>query len=476
MSLRYVAVMCRWLVALALAVTACSSVVIPADDDDGPRGGAHGGGPSAGGSGAMSVGGRPVEGGGGSVPVPREIEIATVVPGWLQASELLVSVSSVDGALRQTFRGSELPQQVEVVDGDLVSYLFRSGDTSSEQGTPEQIEYVDSYRVRPSVTRIESLARPWEGHVFCDQAEPMELTVNVPALAGATSVFAQAGTGHFASLSNLPGSMVISVDPCVGQGPFHVLVLARSGADALSYELIEDVPFTPGGTLTVDAQVSQTATTTLTVEVVGAEGAASAGGHASWLGDDVFGHEGPWASMLTPSIPGLELPSFVPDGPFVYSVDIISPPHGFPSLFAQGSWGRDGGICTWSDFHRRGESAESFTFDALALAAPIPIADGIWDLEVGGERGTEWRVTHRKLDGNVSWSVVDDPTLPVLPIAFPLIPEELLPVGVVLPEAPFDVVRARHSRVRDSSYQELLASSAIVPELTEESRSAGPCP
>ncbi len=464
---------------LALALTSSGLLVACGDDVDNPQGG---GGSGAGGEGAQTSGGADVGGGGGtggsggSGPTTHDVEIDIEVPGWLDAGEALVVLSSVTGEVKQTFRGSDLPAVVSATDGDLVSYLYRSGDMSSNPGTPDEIQYIDSSRIRPAVTHVSSLARPYANHVDCTIATPMQVTVNVPDIPGASAVSVDSPFNPLQFVQNLPGSVVLSVHPCEGIDMFDVMLVARDESGGLvSYERLQDIVFDAGGSISLDASVSDTATSPLQIDVVGADGAAHASGQAIWLGGDPV-------SIAEGIVTGQSLIEWLepfsqdwapPPASFSFAPELFDLAGGHPTASVSVRFQDADAPCVVSDLTRRGASDTPIDFDVTALAIPVQDIDGSWSLGSGGV-GHLLRLQARYDAGNIEWSVEDDPLEEPLPVVFPSIEEAQLPAGVVVPPGPFAPILATHV-VGEGSYAEVVARPLPTGDFTTQSVIVGGC-
>lgn len=448
---------------------ACSATV------DDPQGG---GGAGAGGGGANAPDGGSDAGGAGSggSPTMHDVELDIDVPAWLDANEALVVLSSVTGDVKATFRGSELPAVVSATDGDLVSYVYRSGDLSSQPGTPEEIEYVDSLRIRPEVKRVARLARPYLNHVDCVLASPMQVTVDLPEIPGASAVSVDSPFDPIQYVSTLPGSVTLSVGPCAGTDMFDIMVVARDDTGALvSYERLRDIVFDPGGAITLDASVSDTDTRPLQIDVVNADGAAHASGTAIWLG-------GPARAYSDGTVTGQSLVEWLepfdadwtpPITSFSFAPALFDLEGGNPIAAVTVRFEDADAPCVSSSIIRRGSIDTPIDFDARGLGLPEQDASGAWAIGPGGV-GHVLTLHQRYPDGNVEWRVADDPLSEPLPVVFPSIDVSQLPEGVVVPPGPFEPSDATHS-AGYGSFAEIVADAMPPDTFTTRSVRVGSC-
>ncbi|NUP09930.1 MAG: hypothetical protein HOW73_28110 [Polyangiaceae bacterium] len=406
-----------------LALAAGCAVVIEDPLEEGGAGGGIAGGNATGGqtnSAGGEANGAGGEGGqGGSEPVPRKIEVEFAIdPAFLDGA--FIVVSAVDGAFKSYVPAADSPTFVEVVDGDLVSFF--DGDNGSSP-------LIESYRVTPEVDRISNAAEGLGFFPGCEPIEPMQLTVSVPSVPGATSyrVYLEPGSSKQSS-----EPFEASFEVTCASGPLNVFATALFGSEIVAYEMVEDVPLQPGGSAHVELELSETARTTMTINVGDVDGADEVAASAHWNG-----------LYFGTVMQSLEGQSFAPpEGPFTFAPAIISPPGGYPVVMASGTYPKVNGACRTSGFSHLGFTDETLTFDVGALAEPRPTDRHSWsfvdDGEIGDSLWQSWT-----FDFDVRWLVHEDPARPPLPSVFPQLPDDL-PPELVRPQGTQELYSVGH--------------------------------
>lgn len=364
----------RWAYAGVLAVVcaACSANVQPED------GGSSAGGNGAGGGGA----------GGGPPPEPRMLEVAI---GQVEDTRRLL-VNDRAGALKESRPLQGSPFQVEVVDGDLVSVL----DGSSLQ----------SYRVTPELTRLGPYAEA-EG---CPDVEPMTVTVVFPVVDNAVE-YTAISDGNAQVNRFEAGSSVMDVRAC--DGSFDIVAYAKDDSRIIRHELLRDLPFAPGGQMTLELVLASDDRQTQSVLVHG-EGLEVLFGHVEWSRHPnlFFGYEPLLMEVAGPRYVFEASPIFVGEGFGQINT-------GFYSRFA-----REEEWCDAQSLARTRDAADTFSYSPGRLAAPRPAGTKSWRFANDGERGDI--VSHIWVLGSgATWQVHEDP--------------QRAPVEAVFPELPSDV-------------------------------------
>ncbi|NUP09929.1 MAG: hypothetical protein HOW73_28105 [Polyangiaceae bacterium] len=438
-----------------LALTAGCAVVVEDPLEEGGAGGGFAGGDAVGGQNtgaggeATGAGGEGGQGGGG--PVPRNIEVEYAIdPAY--ADSAFIVVSAVDGAFKSYVSAADSPTLVEVVDGDLVSY-FDSGIVDAPS--------IESYRVTAEVDRISNVFGLPMYLQACEPIEPMQLTVSVPSVPGATSyrVYVEPGQSK-----QSPEPFEASFEVSCASGPINVFATALSAGGIVAYEMVEDVPVQPGGAAHVQLELSETERKTVTVEVGAVEGTDEVTAGAHWIGFD-FGTISPTAQAQ----------SFAPPaGPFTFAPSLISPPAGYPVIVAHGTYPKGNGACRESGFAHFG-FAETLTFDVGGLADPRPADGHSWSFADDGEIGDSLRQSWT-FDSDVRWVMHEDPARPPLPSVFPQLPEDL-PSEIVRPQGVqrLDLVRHEAWDQLDGYADTLRGELGDYADWTERYRNFSPC-
>ncbi|NUP06298.1 MAG: hypothetical protein HOW73_09595 [Polyangiaceae bacterium] len=369
--------------------------------------GRGGGGEAAsdgGSGGSPSVGGDPSSSGGngGGVVVPRTIEIDFKGPESLSRARVRAFVNDATGALKQSLFGTDLPADVEVDDGDMVTFF---GD-----GEP----VLRSYRVTPEVFRIvesydSDLEQPCE-------TQPMDITVTFPEVPGAL---------YYSAITNTPadvwqtdaGEGVLHVEICADT--FDLLAFAHDGDAIIGFELLEDIPFKPGSSESIPVSLSDTTRRPVSVELEDLDGLEQVYANAEW-------QELPW---MFPHETVNEMTLSAPPGSVSYAPETISPSPGFggPHVVVTSGYPSVDGVCDRQGFVRYGNKGETVTVSPTRLAGTRSAGMNSWEFSTDGEHGD---VVWQSWDysgglGELVWLVWEDAQRP--------------PMAAVRPELPGDV-------------------------------------
>lgn len=440
------------------------------DDPGGPGGSGSDGAGGAGVGGAALLGGG---GAGGGAPLePRSISIAYRSYGTRDPDTLMVLINHVDGSLVTTLKGSELPAQATVVDGDTVTYVYRSGSSLDA----ELNQQIQSYRVTPGVDGFDIPTWLWWDVASTPScvSEKMHVTIHLPTIAGATHARAWFENGAPLTLDALPGDLVGDVTTCGLEGttaPVLVTLSAANGA-LVAFEMIEDVLFEPGTSVELSPSLASSPRAAIQFEVDSTEPVLDAWGDGFWAGDsDPFAGE-PFLFILNEPLAQVALGPL----PLMFTATPPELPHGQPMGLVTLGFVPDAGACyREAQIARQGISAANVVFHADALAEPIEDATGY---HLGaGERG-DWvyRVTH---SGATVWSSYEDPAAEPFPLVPPTLPDTL-PLGFVRPTEAFVPVFLGHEEDDTvSGYADRFGtfrSSSLPSTWRRRSRSYYDCP
>lgn len=443
---------------LALGLV-CFAVVGCNDDTDPSSGGAAAGGAAAGG-GATGAGDT-----GGAAAEPRTIELALRNRTYADDNDVMVLVNHVDGTLVESHLGGELPIDVTVVDGDLVSYAYVSH-------AAEYTEIINSYRVAPGVQRIEAAVATLPTFPTCN-AGTMQLTVHVPAVPGGISAAVQSSDGRFAQAMSLPADLTVEVTPCSPINTYAALVTVRGAVGFEAFELFQDLPFQDGGTLELTPTFATEPRAPLTFEVDQLDGATEAWGDAAWYGD--YSYEDPDPQFLfTPNERDLDQ-TFTGDASFTYAPAPMDLPHGFQIGRLLIDFPADASSCRrGAALVRRGATSEVIPFHVTELAEPLGDMTS-WSL---GDGAIGDVATRSARNDTTSWTLHEDPTQSFPLVVFPVFPETPPPGFLGAPTVPTEIVGFSHDDTdAAASYAELVAQSATPKSQTQRSRSRGlTCP
>ncbi|NUP11777.1 MAG: hypothetical protein HOW73_37495 [Polyangiaceae bacterium] len=269
----------------ALALCGCTSdIVVPPGGGGGEGQGAvasTGGAPVANGGGGQggdgANGGIGADGGsGGEGGSQRTVLVDVDMPAGFDADEVVILVSAPDGTVTSSWKGGELPVDAPANNGDLVSYLYRSGTWS----------YAQSFRVTPSVSEVETT--PWLRRFgpACETQPPMTISFTIPEVDGALDYrVATAGATFLPMSAPSPGTQQATIRACVGESTFDLLLVVREYAntEVIAFARVDDIPYAPGTTAEIPLELS-TARELVDV-VVDAEPGTDFKASAIWNGD-----------------------------------------------------------------------------------------------------------------------------------------------------------------------------------------------
>lgn len=387
-----------WL-GVVLFCLGCGADVRETDETGGGGEGVVTGGSGSEGGGAPA-GGAP-EGGapeGGAPALPRMIDVDVLGPS---DTVLQAFVNDVTGALKQTLSGADLPVQVEVVDGDLVSFLR---ETSAGL-------LLQSYRITPDVFRVrEQVGVPY---VSCDR-EPMQVTVTFPPMQNASDYWAM--TDNYDAASSMkPGQKVISVESC--DDTFDLIAYARDSSAILGYELLRDLPFTPGGTMAIPLTLSSTTRRNVSIQVGDLDGAESFWGYADWRRQpSMLPHE---------SVNNVHVEQ--PTGTLLFAPDPIAPAPGYghPIVMASTRWPSNDGICEERQIVRVGDTEDLLTFSPKLLASVTAIGSHDWTFGPGARGDIVWQTRKFGASDTHTWLIHEDGNASPAPVVVPELPSEI---------------------------------------------------
>lgn len=403
------------------------------------------------GGGTAATGG---SGTGGGAPLePRSVEVAVRNHAFASLDDVMVLVNHVDGSLAASFLGSELPTDVTVVDGDLVSYVYvTAGD---------YFEHVDSYRVAPGVQRIEALVTTEATFPTCN-AQTMDLTVHIPALPGGVSAAVQSSTGHFAQTTTaLPADVTVPVTSCQPLTTFSALVTVRGAVGFEAFELQEDLPFQAGGALELTPTFATEPRSPLTFVVDQLDGATQSWGDAAWYGDH---------SILDPNLNYLFTPNerdldqtYTGAAPFTYAPSPMDLPHGYQVGRVEVELAPDATSCQrGATIVRIGATTGPIPFHVLELAEPSGDRTS-WSLGEGAIGDNAERVAR---NDTTYWILHEDPTQPIPAVVFPTFPG--VPPGfLAVPTEPTEIVSFGHDDTdATATYADVVAQGTPLPAFT----------
>jgi hypothetical protein len=387
--------------------------------------------------------------GGGVVEGPHVIEIAlrSVDPrGDLSGS--LVLVNTVEGGLRHVLHGEDLPAEIEVVDGDLVTFTDLADPGSSLS--------FDSYRVTPDVRRIERTAyiypRP--------DGDPMQVTIDVPEVEGATHYVLDRESAP--RVSDLPAGPYTFEQAGGYTDPQYGMVRAEGPSGTLAHAVFE-LPFQPGQAVTVTPEM-RADRVTFDIDVTSLDGAESVEAHAFW-----------WLGALTDDVSQDET---LDDPPSTWSFagSVIAPDvEGGRKLQVRARFPDIDGLCARAAFSHEGPGDERFTFDAAALRQPLFDGD-LFTLDGPGDFGQYLARSqeYEGIDGEGYWTVHEDPARPPLPLVFPELPADV-PAHLVPELESIRATSIAHADAGLDSYAAYVARPAVSFPRTTKVRALGGC-
>ena len=431
------------------AANGCSDVQV-VDDDTGAT--------SIGGAGAtssdVSSSNAGAAGGGGAEPLPRMITLEYRGNGGSPLDDGRVLVSDADGTLRDVLLPSELPADVLVSDGQLVSFLRRDGIVGQMSAHPLRI---DSFRVTPSVTtKIVGGVAPWGP--TCD-VEPMTVTVDFADVdypwtgSPMYEIFANDDPG-----THDGGEVPVEFEVAVCDGTtFDLLATARGNGQTLGHELFEGLAFVPGGELQLSTTTSSIERASLDLTIEGLEGAKHLSCYANWQ------HHPIWLS--TEGALAFQVPA--PPPQVVWTATPIVPGgsgYGETSLYCTVSFTESaeapcaGGSSVLVLEPAPGTSQTIDLDHGLARPEVVGAADWIF-VEPGDIGDVVWVSRLFGGEGDPLWYLQEDPAFPMAPPGSLELPSDL-PDELVPPANPLTLLGVGHRDFEDiSSYGERLAGA-----------------
>lgn len=293
-------------------------------------------------------------------PSPHSVEIDLEGGAAKYEEDILVLLSHEDGALVASWKGTELPVNVDALDGDLVSYVSHQS--------------IFSYRVESGVDRVKKTT------FEAGKAAPpgcllktMHLDVNVPALPGATQAKVVTTASGYGTTTTFPA--VVPVDASTCESTVRVLVTVEGPNGWIAFER-QTLPLVPDASVTLQPTFPSPRKK-LTIDVTGAEAALESSAYAVVVDED-FGYlEEPGNANFFLDVP--------PEWSFV---DL---PTGTPTFGGVVQLPPPEGACS-SDFGllRVGASDTPLPFHVAELGAPTEDGD-TWNVD--GPPGRECSVS-----------------------------------------------------------------------------------
>ncbi|NUP05175.1 MAG: hypothetical protein HOW73_03840 [Polyangiaceae bacterium] len=406
---------------IALLATGCAAEVIVVDDDAaGGNGGntpvtTSGGGNDGGGGGREvtssggdgGAGGHDVtsSGGGGSEPETRFVEVDLETRGLTPTNAWVVLVNAATGELKQTLTFNDLPAQVEVVDGDLVSFYERREEERS----------LASYVVGPDVTRIAEVGATPE--LAGCASRSMQVRVVFPAIEGATDYFATTDKfGHSYAQSG-PGEHVMEIESC--GDTFDFFAYARNGSRIIGHELLRNLPFTPGAAMTIPLSLANDARSETAVSVHDVDGLEYVNVVADWRRmPAMFPYENSTAFFVEDPV-GTQVFDLAPIEP--------SPGYGEVAIRIESGVTAEDGYCDVQRYLRTGPVLEQLQHTPRRLAGVRATANDSWVVATDGELGDAVARAWRFGVGadETSWVLWDDAKHLPSPASFPELPADI---------------------------------------------------
>ena len=378
-------------------------------------------------------------GGGGADTSPRIITLEHRGNGHAPIDDGRVLLSDEDGTLRESFLPSELPVEVEVNDGQLVSFFRR-----------ELSLRVDSFRVTPSVTT--TIVGGVTPIVSCGDVEPMTVTVDFAEVATATEYRVVAPVVTLQPVAPQPGLLTFEVRTC--DVSFVLVAYARASGTILGYELFDALPFVPGGHLDLSTSANSIDRGPLDITIEGLEGALSLTGTAFW-------HHPP---LPPPADSAPQLLQMNPPPDVLWSPAPIlpgGPGYGYTVLSVSAVFSNPNGGCSNRFGHGVGAFApgvsQTISFDQK-LARVEAVGDSGWTFAEAGDLGDTVGVfMHLGGDEEPFWYLAEDPTFPATAPSFPELPSDLAAELIPPTTTPTLEALTHYDRGGVSGYGELVS-------------------
>jgi hypothetical protein len=350
---------------------------------------------------------------GGAAPTSHVIEVGLDVLGGGDPAGVVAAINARSGELVASYLGTELPVNVEVEDGSLVSYFTWSADA----------KYWQSYRVTPEVTRVVARIGSELDPGLCNVA-PMHLLVDLPPVTGAVDYWVFTDDYGIGTASQ-PGTITMDVVDC--DGTVELLATARNGNAIVAYELVS-LPFEAGATVEVPLTLPQTERRAVEVQISGLEGATTAYFSADWRKPP----------GITPHESVNALTVDAPTGTVSWPTAFIepAPDYGEPAFWLGANYPAGDACASYAGrFHHGWQSPVALGLGRLAEVRAAGTMS--WELTGPGELGDWIRQTWAwGTAGNpdLAWSTFEDPARPpeelVLPELPALLPDDFVPTTV----------------------------------------------
>jgi hypothetical protein len=367
--------------------------------------GGDGGGP---GGAAPDGGGDP--GSGGRAPTRHVVEL-DLSPAELSPATTMVQINDPDGGLVWRVPGDVLPLEVEVEDGQVVSFIRGS---------------VQSFRVTTDVERITGQGaepHPPQREPGDEPPAPMHLSIEVPPVADGLWIDVQVrgGIPHL----YLAAPAVVAVDARGVDGIVDVLATARNEDEVPTYQHVQ-VAYEPGQSGSVQLEITDTVRRPVVFDLSSLDGADTVGSSTGWHGGLDGGlqvHE--WA---------LQLHEEDPTGALVYAPAIAPTDFGFPVVYLQVNYPTQSDSCTRAALFHEGWRDAPIAFDARGLRPPRLDSEARWGWVSEGALADLVAITwvapqekppfHEPRSEAVTWVMTEDPRDATWPILFPDIPDD----------------------------------------------------
>lgn len=386
-----------------------SSTASSGDGGGGSDLGSTGGAPGSGGAGGDA-------GGGGAAALPHPVEIALDVwPEGANVDAIAILVNDEDGTLVHRFDGGELPVTVDVVDGQLISYVD-SGPT------------LLSHRVTAELTRVHRAMNGSSEGPPCEMGGVMPIDIAIPEVPGA-ALYEVQSSYEAPVQTTTPGTITLEVATCASIQTLDIVVTASTGeGEVLALEAIPDVPYMPDQPVAFDLTMPPPERDLIAVAISSVEGMERVHGYSRWLG--------PGPGFLAVEEPALTFDVIPSSGTLDYAPAVVSPGFGLPIVQVHARRPPEEGGCVTSVLTRVGATDETLAFDARGLRTPTRVGETGWAWQGEGEHGV---IVYRRFEhrhGQRWWSLFEDPRSSAGPAVFPELPPDLAPLapvdGVVL--------------------------------------------